>query len=94
MLPSADTALCSQMFSRAAAALISLPNPVCADMSSWHVENRRMDRFGNQVYKVEEYLLYSHTLIGASFKNNKIKKNDPSSVKASARGVNMLLGPL
>ena len=48
-LPAGDTCLSSPVFAEAAAALLCLPSPACADKIGSVVGNRRVDQYGDQV---------------------------------------------
>ena len=48
-LPAGDTCLSSPVFAEAAAALLCLPSPACADKIGCEVGKRRVDRYGDQV---------------------------------------------
>ena len=48
-LPAGDTCLSSPVFAEAAAALLCLPSPACADRIGCEVGKRRVDKFGDQV---------------------------------------------
>ena len=48
-LPAGDTSLSSPVFAEAAAALLCLPSPACADKIGCEVGNRRVDQYGDQV---------------------------------------------
>ena len=48
-LPAGDTCLSSPVFAEAAAALLCLPSPACADKIGCEVGNRRVDQYGDQV---------------------------------------------
>ena len=48
-LPAGDTCLSSPVFAEAAAALLCIPSPACADKIGYEVGDRRVDQFGDQV---------------------------------------------
>lgn len=48
-MPGVDTSLNSDVFMEAAATLLCLPSPVCADRIGCRVGNRTVDRFGDKV---------------------------------------------
>ena len=48
-MPAGDTCLSGPVFAEAAAALLCLPSPACADMIGCEVGKRRVDKFGDQV---------------------------------------------
>ena len=48
-LPAGDTCLSSPVFAEAAAALLCLPSPACADRIGCEVGKRRVDKYGDQV---------------------------------------------
>ena len=48
-LPAGDTCLNSPVFAEAAAALLCLPSPACADRIGCEVGKRRVDKYGDQV---------------------------------------------
>ena len=46
-LPAGDTCLSSPVFAEAAAALLCLPSPACADRIGCEVGKRRVDKYGD-----------------------------------------------